>query len=185
MTSLVTPNEPQTLQTLLQSQFNDTGITVANHATSGTSSSLQNELSGMDGGGPPTPQRLAQSSATIVIEGHILNDFYDGETVNDYAGYLGQWIQDARAAGKTPVLEEPGPVCDGNHPQLVQYVAAMDAAAKQYGVALIKQYAYISSIPGWCGHMAQGFYPDAYIAQLKAKQEQAVIAPLVQAAIGE
>jgi hypothetical protein len=32
--------------------------------------------------------------------------------------------------------------------------------------------------------MTGGFYPDAYIDALKAKQEQAVIAPLVQMIIG-
>lgn len=184
MISLVTPNEPQGLQSLLQTQFNDTGITVNNHATGGTSSSLMNELDGMDGNGAPFAQRIGSSDAAIVLDNHAVNDALGGETLPDYQGYLAQWIADVRGVNKIPVLEEPGPVCDGNHPQLPQYVAAMDAAAQQYSVALVQQYAYISSIAGWCTHMAQGFYPDAYIDSLKAAQEQAVIAPLVKTIIG-
>ena len=171
-------------QTILRAQFNDTGISIANHATGGTSSSLQNEMLGVDGNGAPFSDRIKLSAASIVLDNHAMNDALGGETLDAYKQYLVQWITAVRATGKTPILEEPNPVCDGNHPQLPQYVAVMDAAAQQYGVALIKQYDYISSVTGWCSHMAQGFYPDAFIAQLKAKQEQAVIAPLVQTLIG-
>ena len=181
----VTPNEPVALQALLQKQFKDSGITVQNNATGGLASSLMNELDGMDGGGPPTPQRLAESPASIVIEEHAVNDALGGETLSDYQGYLAQWILDARAAGKTPILEEPGPVCDGQHPLLPQYVAAIDAAAQQYGVVLIQQYNYISSIQGWQSHMANCFYPDAYLDGLRAAQEQLVIAPIISASFAQ
>jgi hypothetical protein len=180
MMATVTPNEPSDLQSLLQTQFNDTGITVIDHATGGTASSLMNLLDGMDGGGPPFTQRAALSPAVIIIDNHGIGDFYGGESVDDYSGYLAQWISDVRILGKTPVLEEPGPVCDGNHPFLPQYVAAMDAAAALYNVPIIQQYGYIQSISGWCNHMTQGYYPDAYIDSLKAGQEDAVIASLVK-----
>jgi hypothetical protein len=184
MASLVTPSEESDLQTALQSEFSDSGISVANDATGGLASSLPNELDGMDGGGAAEPQRMEQSGASIVIQEHMLNDALGGETAAEYSAYLAQWIQDARAAGLTPVLEESGPACDGNHPFLPQYVAAMDAAAVQYNVPLVQNYAYIQSIDGWCSHMVGGIYPDATILALKAKQEQAVIAPLVQKIIG-
>jgi hypothetical protein len=184
MVSMVTPNEPQALQTLLQTQFSDTGITVVDHATGGTASSLMNLLAGTDGGGPPFTQRIATSPAVIVLDNHGVNDALGGEVLSDYQGYLSQWISDVRAAGKTPVLEEPGPVCDGNHPFLDQYVAAMDTAAALYNVPLVQQYSYIQSIDGWCSHMVNGFYPDSYIDSLKAAQEDNVIAPLVRAIIG-
>lgn len=184
MASLITPSEPQSLQALLQAQFNDSGIVVVDHATGGTASSLMNLLDGMDGGGPPFTQRIATSPAVIVLDNHGVSDFYGGESVGDYSGYLAQWIADVRAANKIPVLEEPGPVCDGNHPFLAEYVAAMDLTAAQYGVAIVQQYQYISNITGWCSHMAQGFYPDTYIDALKAKREQTVIGPLVKTIIG-
>lgn len=182
--SMVTPSEPQALQTLLQHQFNDTGIAVLNDATGGTSSSLQNELDGMDGLGAAQPARMETSGAQIVIEQHMLNDALGGETVAEYAAYLGQWVQDARASGIQPVLEEDSPVCDGNHPQLPSYVAAMDSIAAQYSVPIIHQYAYVESLPNWQAHMIGCTVPDAYLATLKAAQEEAVIGPLVRALVG-
>jgi hypothetical protein len=182
--STVTPTEPQALQALLQTQFNDTGVTVMNDASGGTSSSLQNELDGMDGLGAVQPARMSVSGAQIAIEQHGLNDALGGETVADYSAYLAQWIQDARASGIQPVLEEDSPVCDGNHPQMSDYVAAMGAVASQYAVPVIHQYAYVSSIPGWQAHMTNCTVPDAYLDGLKAQQEQAVVAPLVSAIVG-
>jgi hypothetical protein len=185
MPSVITPNESQDLQSLLQKQFNDTGITVENHATGGTSSSLKNELAGLDGNGAPFAQRIKSSPASIVVDNHAVNDMYDGESVNDYAGYLGQWIMAVRAADKTPVLEEPGAICDGDHSQLAAYVSAMDAAAQQYDVAIIRQYQPILVLPGWEAHMdASCQFPDATLDQFKAQQEAMVLAPLVRRLIG-
>lgn len=186
MPTLVTPNEPTQLQTLLQAKFNDTGITVQNVSSGGASSSLQNELDGMDGLGNGQPQRMQQSGAAIAIEEHALNDALGGETVAEYSAYLGQWIQDAKAAGLKPVLEEPGSVCDGNHPQLPTYVAAMGAAAVTYNIPIIKTYSLISDIDGWKAHMLGGcIVPDATFDQLRAQQELAIIAPLIKKLISE
>jgi hypothetical protein len=160
--SIVSPNESAALQTLLQAHLNDTGVTVTNAATGGTASSLQNELDGMDGGGQPEPARMVASGARIAIQQHMLND--------------------AQANGIQPVLEEDSPVCDGNHPALPSYVAAMDAVAAQYNVPVIREYAYIESLPDWQSHMLNCVVPDAYLDGLKAIQEQAVIAPLVKSA---
>jgi hypothetical protein len=185
MASLVSPNEPQALQSLLQAQFNDTGITIANHASGGTASSLQNMLAGVDGGGDPFAQRVTEHPGTIVIDNHGVNDALGGETLQDYTADLVAYINDSKAAGKTLVLEEPGPVCDGNHPQLASYVAAMDSVASSYNVPLIQQYNAIQSISGWCSHMTSGFYPDSYIDGIKAQNEATIIAPLVKKLIGE
>jgi hypothetical protein len=181
----VTPNEQANLQSALQSQFNDTGITVANNATGGTSSSLANEMDGMDGGGSAEPQRMIASGASIVIQEHMLNDAFGGETVDQYTGYLTQWVEDARAAGLTPVLEESGPVCDGDHPQLASYVDAMNDVGRRLNVPVIHQYSYIQGIAGWQSHLMSCIYPDATLLAAKAQQELIVIAPLVKAALGE
>ena len=139
MASTVTPNEPQDLQALLQAQLNDTGITVANHATGGTSSSLMNEMLGMDGNGAAFADRIKTSPALIVIESHTRNDALGGETIDDYRKYLAAWVVAVRAAGKIPVVEESGPMCDSDHPQLAEYVQAMDDAAAQFNVALVSR----------------------------------------------
>ena len=184
MPSLVTPNEPQALQMALQSAFNDSGVTVLNLASGGTSSSLQNMLAGVDGGGNPFAQRVTEHPGVIVVDNHGINDALGGETLQDYTTDLAKFINDVRAVGKIPILEEPGPVCDGNHPQLASYVQAMDSVASSYGVALIQQYTYIQGISGWCDHMTGGFYPDAYIDGLKAQQELAIIGPLIKGLTG-
>ncbi|MBH9645035.1 hypothetical protein [Burkholderia vietnamiensis] len=104
-------------------------------------------------------------------------------TVAEYSAYLGQWIQDAESTGLQPVLEEPGPVCDGNHPQLPAYVAAMDAAASQFNIPLIRQYNDIQAIDGWQSHMLGCTVPDATLDAFRARREQAIIGPLVKATI--
>ena len=185
MFSTVTPNEPQTLQTLLQAQLNDSGISVTNHATGGTSSSLKNELAGLDGNGAPFADRIKLSTASIVVESHARNDALGGETIADYRQYLAAWVVAVRASGKIPVLEESSPTCDSDHPQLAAYVQAMDDAAAQFNVPIVTQYAYISSLPNWQSHMASCLYPDSYLLQIKAQREQAVIAPLVRSTIGD
>lgn len=180
MVSMVTPNEPQTLQSILQTQFNDTGISVANHATGGTSSSLMNEMLGQDGNGAPFADRIKLSPSQIVIESHTLNDALGGETINDYRQYLAAWVVAVRAAGKIPVLEESGPTCDGDHPQLAAYVQAMDDATAQFNVPIVTQYAYISGLPNWQSHMASCLYPDSYLLQIKAQREAVVLASIIK-----
>jgi hypothetical protein len=180
MASIVSPNEPQALQAILQQQFSDTGITVHSLASGGTSSSLQNMIAGMDGGGDLFAQRVTEHPGVIIIDNHAVNDALGGENLRDYTTDLVAYINAVRDAGKTPVLEEPGPVCDENHPQLASYVATMDSVAASYNVPLIQQYAQIQSIDGWCSHMTSGFYPDAYLDDIKAQNEQAVIGPLVE-----
>jgi hypothetical protein len=115
----------------------------------------------------------------------MVNDALGGETVDQYAGYLTQWVEDAKSAGLTPVLEESGPVCDGNHPQLASYVDAMNDVGRRLNVPVIHQFAYIQGIAGWEAHMTSCLYPDATLLAAKAKQELAVIAPIVKTALGE
>lgn len=176
----VSPDEAQVLQSLLRKDFNDPDITVVNESTGGRSSSLMNELDGMDGGGAAEPQRMAQSGASIVIQAHAINDQYGGESVDDYAAYLAQWIQDAQTAGLTPVVEEPGPVCDGDHPWLGKYVTAMEIAANRYHVPTIGQYNATLSFDNWQAHMLKCITPDAALASTRAVQDEAVIAPIIK-----
>jgi hypothetical protein len=109
-----------------------------------------------------------------------MNDALGGETIDDYRSWLVQWVAAVRAAGKLPVLEEPNPVCDDNHPQLDQYVAAMDDVATQMKVPLVQQYQQILALPNWQSHFNAGFYPDAYIQSIKAQQESAVLSAIVK-----
>jgi hypothetical protein len=183
MPQTVTPNEAAQLQSLLQAKFNDAGITVEDISSGGTSSSLMNELDGMDGLGVGQPQRMEQSEAQIVIEAHMLNDALGGETVADYTGYLIQQVQNAKGAGVILIFEEDSPVCDGDHPQLAAYVAAMDAVASQYNVPLIRQYSSTQAIGGWRNHMLGCLVPDPTLTAVKSQAELAVIAPIVKSLV--
>ncbi len=160
-------------------------VTIDNHATGGTSSSLKNAMLGMDGNGAPFADRVKTSTASIVIDNHAVNDALGGETIADYRQYLAQWIAAVRAAGKTPILEEPGPVCDGDHPQLATYVAAMNDAAAQLNVTIIKQYDYILTLQNWQSHMSACFYPDEEILRIKGQREAEVLAPIIRNISGE
>ena len=185
MTSMLTitqQSEPADTQTILQAQY--PGVAITNHATGGTSSSLMNEMNGVDGNGAPFAQRILLSKADIVLDNHVMNDALDGETVDDYRGYLVQWVQAVRSAGKIAVLEEPNPVCDGNHPQLPDYIAAMDDVAAQMSVPIVTQYQYVQTIPNWQSHLSGCFYPDESIYALKAQRQAAGLAPLVQSLVG-
>jgi hypothetical protein len=180
----IAPNESSALQTLLQKQFNDSGITVQNASSGGRSSSLANELDGMDGMGAGQPQRMQASGAQIAVEAHSINDAFGGESVGQYAAYLGQWVQDAQDNGIQPVLGEPTPVCDGNHPQLGAYAQAIDDAAKQHGVPVIHHYNTIAALTDWQAHTLGCLIPDATLDAVKAQQAEAIISPLVAKLIG-
>lgn len=173
------------LQGALRKQFNDTGITIANHASGGRAAALMNLLDGMDGGGSAQPARMAASGAKIAVEAHSINDFYGGETVEQYQADLIQWVEDAQASGITPVLQEPSPICDGSEPIQAQYVAVIDSVGAQLNAPVINLYSYVKTVPDWQSHMQGCRIPDAYLNQLEAQQAQAVIAPLVKTLIGE
>jgi len=174
------------LQDALQREFNDTGITVANHATGGTSASLMNLLDGMDGGGAPFAQRLASTQSTIVVISYGLNEQYGGETVFDFSGYLGQAIQTVRDAGRRPILETPPPTCDSDHPFTASYAAAIKAAGATYNVPVVDNYAAISGLADWRSHMdAMCILPDEALQAFKAQQELTVIGPIIKAQFGE
>jgi hypothetical protein len=174
--------EPNDSQAILRAQFGD-GITLQNLATGGTSSTLVNEMAGLDGMGAPFAQRILASKANIVLDNHAINDDLV-QSLAPYSDALVAWISAVRAAGKTPILEEPNPVCDGNHPYLDNYVSVMDSVAAQYNVPVVPQYQQILALPNWCSHFTAGFYPDAYIQALKAQNQATALAPLVQSLIG-
>lgn len=183
MVTMTSPTEPAALQSLLQSEFSDTGLTVTNSSSGGTSSSLQNELSGMDGMGQGEPARMIASGAKIAVQAHSINDIYS-ESVEEYQADLVTWVEDANQAGITPVLQEPSPECDNLNPLQPEYVAVIDSVGQQLNVPVIPIYSYVQGLANWAAHMQNCEVPDAYLDGLEAKQAQAVIAPLVKQFIG-
>lgn len=171
-------------QALLQAQLNNSAITITNRASGGTASSLVNMMRGVDGGGPPFAERIKGSKAQIVLMNHAINDNLM-QSLAPYADAMIEWVKVVRDAGKIPVLEEPNPVCDGNHPWLENYVATMQSIAEAYKVPLVKQYDYIKTLPNWESHMGACFYPDEWLLQIKAQRQADVLELLVKNTIGE
>lgn len=182
MPTITQNTEPNDSQTILRAQF--PGVTIANHASGGTASTLVNMMAGVDGGGPPFAQRIVGSKSVIVLDNHAINDDLM-QSLGPYTDALVQWIQDVRAAGKIPVLEEPNPVCDNDHPHLDNYVATIDNIALAYNVPVVKQYEYILSLPNWQSHMSGCFLPDDWLLNVKAQRQAAVLATVVKSLIGE
>jgi len=182
MVTITQQTEPAGAQTLLRAQFGD-DVTIINNAEGGTASSLVNMMNGVDGGGAPFAQRILASPANVVLTNHAINDDLV-QSLGPYTDALIAWVLAVRKAGKIAVIEEPSPVCDGNHPYLENYVSVMDNVAAQYNVPLVKQYDYIQSLPNWQSHLSGCLYPDEWLLNVKAQRQAAVLAPLVKAAIG-
>jgi hypothetical protein len=180
MPTITQNSEPNVSQMILRAQF--PGVTIANHASGGTASTLVNMMAGVDGGGPPFAQRIVGSKSVIVLDNHAINDDLV-QSLGPYADALIQWVQDVRNAGKVPVIEEPNPVCDDNHPYLQNYVTTMDNIAIAYNVPLVRQYNEILALPNWQAHMSGCLYPDDYLLSIKAQRQAAILAPLVKAAV--
>lgn len=178
MMSLAQQSETVQSQALLQAQLNDTAITITNKAMGGTASSLFNMMKGVDGGGPPFAERIKASKARIVLMNHAINDNLM-QSLAPYTDAMIDWIKAVRDAGKIPVLEEPNPVCDGNHPWLENYVSTMSSIAQAYNVPLVRQYDAILALPNWQSHMGSCFYPDEWMLQIKAQRQAEVLAPIV------
>jgi hypothetical protein len=182
MPTIAQQTEPAATQTLLQAQFVDS-VTITNHAEGGTASSLVNMMNGVDGGGAPFAERIKSSPAQIVLTNHAINDDLV-QSLGPYTDALIAWVLAVRKAGKIPVLEEPNPVCDGNHPYLENYVTTMDNVAASYNVPIVKQYDYIQSLPNWQTHLSGCLFPDEWLLNVKAQRQAAILAPLVRAVIG-
>lgn len=153
-------------------------VTVQNTAKVGATASQS--LNGTSPYAVPLATRLATDDARIVLGDYAVNDSID-TPIETYQANLVAWISAVRAAGKTPVLEEPNPVCSSVVPNVLAFKSAMDAIASQQGVLLIQQYDYVMSLPNWQSMLqADCIHPTDALYQLKATREVAALEPLVQ-----
>jgi hypothetical protein len=171
-------SEPADTQAILRDQLSTDQVTVNNLAEGGMASTALNFISGLDGEGAPYAQRVMTSKAQIVVASYGVNDDLS-QSLGPYQDALIAFVLDTRAAGKIPVLEEAGPVCDNQHPYLQNFASGLDAVAQGYNVPLITQYNELLAIPNLCSHM-NGIYPDNFILQQRAQRQAAVLQPIVQ-----
>lgn len=166
---------PALVQASLRAQFG-INITVENKGSPGAN--LRFELQGTDNYSSPLATRLAADSSQVVLENFGINDSFLSE--DEFRSNLVQFIVAVRAAGKTPVLEEPNPVCQG-HETLDQLVAVLGDVAAQNNVVLIKQYDYIKSLPNWQSLLTDCVHPSDALYAIKAQREAAGLVPIVAA----
>ena len=149
-------------------------LPVDNFAISGTT--IFEMLYGTVAYTQPMPTTLSASSADLVIENYGINDTLaqKGETLAQYTYNLGRFVDDVRAAGKVPVLEEPNPTCGtgGMYDALVLEVDAINRVAAEKGVMVVHQFYAIQQIPGWCSMYEQyGVHPLTALTKIKAQNE--------------
>lgn len=170
-------NAPGELQLLLQGKYWTTAATVWNDGVPGAT--LHDELNGL---APyytkSLQQRLAADPSQIVIENFGINDASRTDPAT-FKSDLNAWIDAVRAAGKTPVLEEPNPICTDDATKLQPLVVIVDQVAIAKGVPLVQQYAYISGMDGWQSMLVDCVHPEAALYKLKAEREYAIVQPIV------
>jgi lysophospholipase L1-like esterase len=135
----VTVTEPEAFQAGIVERFPHS--IVINHGINGTTA--RDWLNGDAQVGTPWADRMKASTAAIVIVQLGVNDS-NSYPVADYVAALDGLVQQAREAGKTIILETPGPV---DNASLAPYAAAMIELAARRGVPLIDQYSH------WTGWM--------------------------------
>lgn len=130
----------------------------------------------------PYAKRLAQSDARIVVENFGINDY--GKDLAIFERSLIAFIDETRAAGKIPVVEEPNPIgappFDG---ALDHIVALIDQICAERNVTVIPQYRPIKALPEWHSLLADGIHPGDALYKIKGEEEFSVLGPIVQAAL--
>jgi acyl-CoA thioesterase-1 len=185
---VVTANSaPTDLQADLQESLGPT-VTVENHGIGGTT------VCQRVNGTAPYTQTLAQELSTDqsqnVIGNWLINDSSDQstETPTQYQQCWEQFVTVVRAAGKTPLIEEPNPVVGSTfnpsdptvYANFPNYLAIMRSVAQSLGVTLITQYDYIQTLPNWQEMLTDGVHPDDALYSIKAQRELSTLLPLVE-----
>jgi acyl-CoA thioesterase-1 len=181
-------NAERILEFSLRQEFGDV-VTVVNYGVGGTEAA---EL--LEGGSTGSPaswaERMARSSASIVLLNYGLNDAYYAqvrsakappETAEQYAQILAQLASIARREGKTVVLEEPNPTCSRvREAALPSYVEALRAMARRESIPLVSQYDFILSLPAWTGLLGDCLHPNEALYNIKGRRTAAVLSPIVR-----
>jgi acyl-CoA thioesterase-1 len=171
-------NVPTLLQESLRQTYGSS-VTVVNNGVS--ESTYPQRLQGI---APHYSQSLTDylktDSAQIVIGNWALNDAINNQEYSVFTTYLVEFVNEVRAAGKIPVLEEPNPTTDPARSNLAAYVYGINYVATQMNVPLVKQFDYIRSLPDWQSMLTDGIHPSDQMYAIKAQREYDVIAPLVK-----
>lgn len=154
------------------------GVTVINAGLAGTTT--QDNLAGAAPFNSPLATRLAGDPSQIVVMNYAIND---SQKVNldTYEQNLYDWVRTVRSFGKIAVFEEPNPSSLAAYQRVLpDYVAAMDRAAQDLNVPIIKQYDYIQTLPNWQSLLSDGLHPNSEGYRIKAQRAVTVLKQVIQ-----
>ncbi|CAJ2712588.1 SGNH/GDSL hydrolase family protein [Burkholderia pseudomallei] len=160
-------NEPAMVQYLLDKKSIDQ-VTVLNSGVAGTT--VADLLNGTNKVPQPWWPHVQQSKAQIIVMNYGINDAYaPGMTPELFSAELDQVISAAKAAGKQIILETPNPIMSDHASYLASLVDAEKQTAAKWGVQVIDQYGYLSSIPNWPSMLSDGMHPTDAGYELKGQ----------------
>ncbi|WP_041758914.1 SGNH/GDSL hydrolase family protein [Paraburkholderia phytofirmans] len=152
------------------------GNTMATQLRDGTGNRRAGPTAGL-----PWQERLAASSAQIVLINYGINEVMQNQTPEQFYTAETALVKTARALGKQPVLQTANPMPDNRlNARLATMVAMTRRVAAEQQVPLVDQFAYISNLPDWKTLMSDGAHPKPGLYQLKAEQDFQVVEPLVR-----
>lgn len=138
--------------------------------------------------GSTLASRLASDPSQIVVENFGMND---GTPTNpgyvsptQFQQCLEAFVDTVRAAGKTPVLEQPNPPSltqsQGMQEGVANMAAVVTAVGQEKGVPVIDQYDYIKTLPNWSNMLSDGVHPTQALYAIKAQREAHILANVVR-----
>nr|WP_260854562.1 SGNH/GDSL hydrolase family protein [Paraburkholderia sp. BCC1884] len=160
-------------------------VQVTNYGVGGTMATQLRDGTGNRRAGPtaglPWQERLATSSAQIVLINYGINEVMHNQTPEQFYDAETTLVKTARSLGKEPVLQTSNPMPDNRlNARLAAMVAMTRRVATEQQVPLVDQFAYISSLPDWKTQMSDGAHPRPALYRLKAQQDFLVVDPLVR-----
>jgi lysophospholipase L1-like esterase len=174
-------NEPALLTEMLQNRFG-TGITVINRGIGGSTSS--DWLWGQGLIAKSWQQEMATSDSDIVIINTGINDAYVPTfSFEDYQFAIGQFVLQAKAAGKKIALAAPNPTDDGTGSTVWSYQHIQAAVAQQNAVPFISQFlAITTNVPNWKTYLPDKVHPNDDLYRFKANISYVALVKMVQGA---
>ncbi|MFM0505232.1 SGNH/GDSL hydrolase family protein [Paraburkholderia caffeinilytica] len=172
------------LQDELQARYGQR-VRVTNYGVGGTTATQLRDGTGNRRAGPtaglPWQERLAASSAQIVLINYGINEVMQNQTPEQFYAAETALVKTARALGKEPVLQTSNPMPDNRlNARLAAMVAMTRRVAAEQQVPLVDQFAAISNLPDWKTQMSDGAHPKPDLYRLKAEQDFRVVDPLVR-----
>jgi lysophospholipase L1-like esterase len=174
-------NEPSLLNQMLQARFGE-DISVVNRGIGGSTSS--DWLWGQRQITKSWAQEMATSDSDIVIINTGINDAYVSTfSFEDYEFAMGQFVLQAKAAGKQIALAAPNPTNDGTGSTVWSYQHIQAAVAQENAVPFISQFlAITTNVPDWKSYLPDKIHPNDDLYRFKANISYVALVKMVQAA---